>query len=149
MDVPKHRSTRTTSLRDASDSSKMEGTGSWDAIEWTKIEPIPRFVSHANLDFLLESEQVAAEGHGVVLVNTDDAGTLMVTNFRLIFLNLGRFTSEKLGIVAGESKALSNPMLGSHASIVGLLSVIPYNWFLTASPLGPYGSNIPNSVLES
>ncbi|KAG4395258.1 hypothetical protein GLYMA_20G189100v4 [Glycine max] len=87
MDMPMNRATRTTSLRDASDSSKLEGTGSWDAIEWTKIEPpISRFVSHANLDFLLESELVAAEGNGVVLVNTDDAGTLMVTNFRLIFL---------------------------------------------------------------
>lgn len=99
MDVPKHRSTRTTSLRDASDSSKMEGTGSWDAIEWTKIEPIPRFVSHANLDFLLESEQVAAEGHGVVLVNTDDAGTLMVTNFRLIFLSEGTRKVIALGTI--------------------------------------------------
>lgn len=38
MDLPKHRATGTTSLRDDSDFSKMEGTGSWDAIEWTKIE---------------------------------------------------------------------------------------------------------------
>lgn len=98
MDLPKHRATGTTSLRDDSDFSKMEGTGSWDAIEWTKIEvpisiqspspssfyltfsiffcfvffpvnfvvviylqPISRYVSHANLDFLLEAEQVVAE----------------------------------------------------------------------------------------
>ncbi|KAL5069197.1 hypothetical protein RYX36_020084 [Vicia faba] len=85
MDLPRHRATPTTSLRDTSDSS----TGSWDAIEWTKIEPIARFVSHANLDFLLEDEQVMAEGHGVVLVNTDDAGVLIVTNFRVIFLSEG------------------------------------------------------------
>ena len=26
------------------------------------------------------------QGYGVVLVNTDEAGTLIVTNFRLIFL---------------------------------------------------------------
>ncbi|GAU40878.1 hypothetical protein TSUD_40520 [Trifolium subterraneum] len=57
MDLPKHRPTPTTSLRDASDSS----TGSWDALEWTKIEPIARFVSPANLDFLLDDEQVVAE----------------------------------------------------------------------------------------
>jgi hypothetical protein len=38
MDLPKHRPTPTTSLRDASDSS----TGSWDALEWTKIE-VPFF----------------------------------------------------------------------------------------------------------
>lgn len=88
MDLPRHRATPSTSLRDTSDSS----TGSWDAIEWTKIEvpflnstslffliryfflsffvnfvvviflqPIARFVSHANLDFLLEDEQVMAE----------------------------------------------------------------------------------------
>lgn len=88
MDLPRHRATPTTSLRDTSDSS----TGSWDAIEWTKIEvpflnspslfflfilqffpffvnfffviflqPIARFVSHANLDFLLDDERVVAE----------------------------------------------------------------------------------------
>ncbi|RDX99710.1 Phosphatidylinositol-3-phosphatase myotubularin-1, partial [Mucuna pruriens] len=99
MDVPKHRGTRTTSLRDASESSKMEGTGSWDALEWTKIEPISRFVSHGNLDFLLEEEQIVAEGHGVVLVNTDDAGTLMVTNFRLIFLSEGTRKVIALGTI--------------------------------------------------
>ncbi|KAG5075479.1 hypothetical protein JHK84_056710 [Glycine max] len=100
MDMPMNRATRTTSLRDASDSSKLEGTGSWDAIEWTKIEPpISRFVSHANLDFLLESELVAAEGNGVVLVNTDDAGTLMVTNFRLIFLSEGTRKVIALGTI--------------------------------------------------
>lgn len=31
------------------------------------------------------------QGHGVVLVNTDEAGTLIVTNFRLIFLVSNEF----------------------------------------------------------
>ncbi|XP_057733496.1 phosphatidylinositol-3-phosphatase myotubularin-1-like isoform X1 [Arachis stenosperma] len=99
MDVPKHRSGRSTSLRDATDSSKMEGTGSWDALEWTKIEPVSRFVSHTNLDFLLEAEHVIAEGHGVVLVNTDDAGMLMITNFRLLFLSEGTRKVIALGTI--------------------------------------------------
>ncbi|OIV90583.1 hypothetical protein TanjilG_01664 [Lupinus angustifolius] len=99
MDIPKHRTTRATSLRDATESSKMEGTGSWDALEWTKIDPINRYVSNANLDFLLDAEQVVAEGHGVVLVNTDDAGTLMVTNFRLLFLSEGTRKVIALGTI--------------------------------------------------
>ncbi|OIV89707.1 hypothetical protein TanjilG_05162 [Lupinus angustifolius] len=64
MDLPKHRNARATSLRDATESSKMEGTGSLDSLEWTKIEPISRYVSNANLDFLLEAEQVVAESEG-------------------------------------------------------------------------------------
>lgn len=96
MDLPRHhRATPTTSLRDTSDSS----TGSWDALEWTKIEPISRFVSPANLDFLLDDEQVVAEGHGVVLVNTDDAGVLIVTNFRVIFLSEGTRKVIALGTI--------------------------------------------------
>ncbi|KAF7820227.1 phosphatidylinositol-3-phosphatase myotubularin-1-like isoform X1 [Senna tora] len=87
MAAPKPRSSRSRSLRDASESSKMECTGTWDALQWTKFEPRSRYVSRANLDFLLYDEQVMTEGHGVVLVNSDDAGTLMVTNFRLIFLS--------------------------------------------------------------
>ena len=38
-----------------------------------------------NLDCLLEAEQIVAEGQGVVLVNTDEAGILLVTNFRFFF----------------------------------------------------------------
>ncbi|XP_028793425.1 phosphatidylinositol-3-phosphatase myotubularin-1, partial [Neltuma alba] len=87
MAAPKPRNTRSTSLRDASDSSKMEGTGTWDALQWTKFQPGSRNVSHANLDFLLEEENIIAQGHGVVLINSDDAGTLVVTNFRLVFLS--------------------------------------------------------------
>lgn len=65
----------------------MEGAGSWDALEWTKIEPVSRSASHGMAEFLLEAEQVIVQGHGVVLVNTDEAGTLSVTNFRLLFVS--------------------------------------------------------------
>ncbi|CAL9040397.1 unnamed protein product [Musa banksii] len=45
---------------------EMEGSGSWESlvVEWTP-----------------------EEGHGVVLVNTDEAGTLAVTNFRILFVS--------------------------------------------------------------
>ncbi|PRQ50406.1 putative phosphoric monoester hydrolase [Rosa chinensis] len=46
-----------------------------------------RAVSHLKLDCLLEGEQVEVEGYGVALINTDEAGTLIVTNFRLLFLS--------------------------------------------------------------
>ncbi|CAA6660745.1 unnamed protein product [Spirodela intermedia] len=59
----------------------MEGAGSWDALEWTKIEPVSRSISHGMEDFLLEAEEVIAQGNGVVLVNTDKAGILSVTIF--------------------------------------------------------------------
>ncbi|KAI4346429.1 hypothetical protein L6164_007325 [Bauhinia variegata] len=101
MAAPKSCSSRSTSLRDASDcgSPKMEGTDSWDALEWTKIESIPRYVSLSNFEFLLEEEQVVAEGHGVVLVNTDEAGSLIVTNFRLLFLSEGTRNVIALGTI--------------------------------------------------
>ncbi|EXB38454.1 hypothetical protein L484_022354 [Morus notabilis] len=47
-------------LRD-SFSERMEGTGSWDALEWTKIEPVSRSISYTNLEFLIEAEQVIVE----------------------------------------------------------------------------------------
>lgn len=89
MAGPKPRSTQSTSLRDSCESEKMESAGSWDAIEWTKIEPDSRSVSHGNFEFLHEDERVIVEGYGVVLVNTDEAGTLLVTNFRILFLSEG------------------------------------------------------------
>ncbi|KAK6929111.1 Myotubularin-like, phosphatase domain [Dillenia turbinata] len=53
------------SLRDPeirfSESEKMESAGSSDALEWTKIEPVARPVSHDVLKFLLEAEQVIVE----------------------------------------------------------------------------------------
>ncbi|XP_056169075.1 phosphatidylinositol-3-phosphatase myotubularin-1-like [Syzygium oleosum] len=71
----------------APEPEKMEGAGSWDVLEWTKIEPISRSVSLVQCDFLLEAEKVVVEGYGVVLVNTDEAGTILVTNYRILFLS--------------------------------------------------------------
>ncbi|KNA10347.1 hypothetical protein SOVF_145190 [Spinacia oleracea] len=70
-----------------SDSGKMDGTGSWEAIDWKKDEPIRRTVAHGFSRFLLEAEEAIKEGYGVVLVNTDEAGTLLVTNYRLLFVS--------------------------------------------------------------
>ncbi|GLT66746.1 hypothetical protein SLA2020_390970 [Shorea laevis] len=77
----------------------MEGAGSWDALEWTKIEPVTGSVSQLNLDCLLEAERVIVEGYGVVLVNIDEAGTLFVTNFRLLFLSEGTRNIVPLGTI--------------------------------------------------
>lgn len=89
MAASKARATRTSSLSQSrlSDSEKMEATGGWEAIEWTKNEPHPRTVSHGFAKFLFEEEEVIIEGYGVVLVNTDEAGTLLVTNYRLLFVS--------------------------------------------------------------
>uniref|UniRef100_A0A0E0LXW4 Myotubularin phosphatase domain-containing protein n=1 Tax=Oryza punctata TaxID=4537 RepID=A0A0E0LXW4_ORYPU len=67
----------------------MDGSGSWDAIDWNQIkEPRPpRSSSRGMEEFLLEDEEVYAQGHGVVLLNTDEAGILSVTNFRLLFVS--------------------------------------------------------------
>ncbi|XP_077235891.1 phosphatidylinositol-3-phosphatase myotubularin-1-like isoform X2 [Tasmannia lanceolata] len=77
----------------------MEGAGSWDALEWTKIEPVRRSVSHGMAEFLLEAEEVIVEGYGVVLVNIDEAGTLLVTNFRLLFVGEGSRNIIALGTI--------------------------------------------------
>ncbi|XP_010552937.1 PREDICTED: phosphatidylinositol-3-phosphatase myotubularin-1-like isoform X2 [Tarenaya hassleriana] len=99
MTAPRPPSGRSRSLRDSSESDKMEGTGSWDALEWTKIEPVSRSVSFENLDCLLEAEKVIVEGYGVVLINTDEAGTLLVTNFRILFLSEGTGQIIPLGTI--------------------------------------------------
>ncbi|KAG6630678.1 hypothetical protein CIPAW_13G035500 [Carya illinoinensis] len=100
MALPIPRSSRrTTSLQDTSESEKLEVASSWDALEWTKSEPVSRSVSHVNLDFLLEAEEVVVEEYGVVLVNTDEAGTLIVTNFRLIFFGEGTRNIIGLGTI--------------------------------------------------
>ncbi|KAL8533245.1 hypothetical protein ACS0TY_009576 [Phlomoides rotata] len=103
MAMPRSRSGRTTSLRDVdsrlSESERIEGTGSWDAIEWTKVDPVSRPVPQVLQQFLLEGEQVIVEGYGVVLVNTDEAGTLFVTNFRLLFLSDGSRSIIGLGTI--------------------------------------------------
>ncbi|KAI8542546.1 hypothetical protein RHMOL_Rhmol08G0146300 [Rhododendron molle] len=67
MATPKPRSGRSTSLCDYGDnirlteSEKIEGTGSWETLEWAKIEPAPRSVPEGLLGFLLEAEQVIVE----------------------------------------------------------------------------------------
>ncbi|OWM87627.1 hypothetical protein CDL15_Pgr022740 [Punica granatum] len=95
------RSSRTASRTDSgtAESEKMEGAGSWDVLDWTKIEPLSRSVSRVRHDFLLEAEEVIVEGYGVVLVNTDEAGTLLVTNFRLLFLSEGTGNIISLGTI--------------------------------------------------
>ncbi|XP_076902060.1 phosphatidylinositol-3-phosphatase myotubularin-1-like isoform X2 [Bidens hawaiensis] len=98
-----NRNRRTNSVRESdtrlNDSDRIiEGAGSWDAIEWTKIDPISRPVPHGLSDFLYEAEEVLAEGYGV-LVNTDEAGTLFVTNFRLLFLSEGSRDIIALGTI--------------------------------------------------
>ncbi|KAJ6900750.1 Phosphatidylinositol-3-phosphatase myotubularin-1 [Populus alba x Populus x berolinensis] len=98
-------SRRSTSLSDSSaEIERMESTGSWDdALDWFKLEvqhPASRSVSHhANYKCLLEAERAVVEGHGVVLINTDEAGTLIVTNLRLIFLSEGTENIIALGTI--------------------------------------------------
>ncbi|KAL0452063.1 UNVERIFIED_CONTAM: Phosphatidylinositol-3-phosphatase myotubularin-1 [Sesamum latifolium] len=103
MSMHRSRSGRTTSLRESesrlSESEKVEGAGSWDALEWTKVDPVSRSVPQGLQQFLLESEQLIVEGYGVVLVNTDEAGTLFVTNFRLLFLSEGSRSIIGLGTI--------------------------------------------------
>uniref|UniRef100_A0A162A3V2 phosphatidylinositol-3,5-bisphosphate 3-phosphatase n=1 Tax=Daucus carota subsp. sativus TaxID=79200 RepID=A0A162A3V2_DAUCS len=91
MATSRTRSGRSASFRDSdtrlTESERIDGAGSWDALEWTKVEPVSRSVPHAVLEYLLEDEQVIVEGYGVFLVNANKAGTLFVTNFRLLFLS--------------------------------------------------------------
>nr|GMC96133.1 phosphatidylinositol-3-phosphatase myotubularin-1 isoform X1 [Ipomoea batatas] len=67
------RSARSASFHDPgtrfAESERIEGAGSWDALEWTKIEvihfrdwqPISRSVSQGIKKFLLPAEQVIVE----------------------------------------------------------------------------------------
>ncbi|CAF2360736.1 unnamed protein product [Brassica rapa] len=86
MTAPLNSPRRLRSLRYSSE--KMEGTGSWDVIEWSKLDDQPASwsSSFSNLDCLLESERITFECCGVILVNTHEAGTLLLTNFRILFL---------------------------------------------------------------
>ncbi|KAK1396560.1 phosphatidylinositol-3-phosphatase myotubularin-1 [Heracleum sosnowskyi] len=104
MATSRTRSGRSTSFRDSdsrlTESERIDGTGSWDALEWTKVEAVSRTVPHAVLEFLLEDEQVTVEGYGVFLVNANKAGTLFVTNFRLLFLSEASRNILPLGTIA-------------------------------------------------
>ncbi|KAF5188975.1 Phosphatidylinositol-3-phosphatase myotubularin-1 [Thalictrum thalictroides] len=98
---------------------QMECAGSWDAIEWTKVEPVS--IPHGMSDLLLEAEEVLVPGYGVVLVNTDEAGTLLVTNFRLLFVSEGTRKIIALGTIPLAtiekfSKLVMKPPSTSHPS---------------------------------
>ncbi|XP_039133486.1 LOW QUALITY PROTEIN: phosphatidylinositol-3-phosphatase myotubularin-1-like [Dioscorea cayenensis subsp. rotundata] len=112
----------------------MEGAGSWDALEWTNIEPLSRSSSSSlgMSEFLLEAEEVIVQGHGVVLVNTDEAGTLSVTNFRLLFvseasrdiINLGTIPLTTIEKFSKQVSKTSAPRQSDKMSSQRLLQVI-------------------------
>ncbi|KAK1263884.1 hypothetical protein QJS04_geneDACA008373 [Acorus gramineus] len=79
----------------------MDGTGSWDALDWTKFDeqPMSASVPHGVAELLMEAEEVLVQGIGVVLVNTDEAGTLYVTNFRLLLVSEGSRNIIGLGTI--------------------------------------------------
>ncbi|KAF2544415.1 hypothetical protein F2Q68_00032995 [Brassica cretica] len=103
MTPPRPPSGRQRPLRYYSDSERTEGgSGSWDTLEWNKLDQTASgssSTSFANLSCLLESERVIVEGYGVVLINTDEAGTLLVTNFRILFLSEGTRKVIPLGTI--------------------------------------------------
>eukprot|EP00249_Psilotum_nudum_P023915 c29027_g2_i1 orf=103-2715(-) len=78
----------------------MDETDSWlGGLDWTSVGDMPGSLSHGMEDFLLPAEDVIAEGRGVVLVNIDVAGTLLVSNFRLIFVSEGQRNVVPLGTI--------------------------------------------------
>ncbi|KAD7479965.1 hypothetical protein E3N88_03101 [Mikania micrantha] len=73
------------------ESELVEGEHGSDSLDWTKIdEPVSQGLS----GILFEAES----GYGV-LVNTDEAGTVFVTNFRLLFLSEGSRDVIALGTI--------------------------------------------------
>ncbi|XP_047310474.1 phosphatidylinositol-3-phosphatase myotubularin-1-like [Impatiens glandulifera] len=103
MATSKSRPQRSTSRRDSDSrliaSEKIDGASSWESLEWTKVEAVSRSVPQGVQEFLLEEEVVIVEAYGVVLVNIDEAGTLLVTNFRLLFLSEGTRNVLSLGTI--------------------------------------------------
>ncbi|CAH8324313.1 unnamed protein product [Eruca vesicaria subsp. sativa] len=97
MTAPRNSSRRLRSLRYSSE--KMEGTGSWDVLEWTKPDQASWSSSFSNLDCLLESERITFECCGVLLINTGEAGTLLLTNYRILFLSEGTRDPVPLGTI--------------------------------------------------
>ncbi|RID72972.1 hypothetical protein BRARA_B00146 [Brassica rapa] len=97
MTAPRNSSRRLRSLRYSSE--KMEGTGSWDVLEWTKLDQASWSSSYSNLDCLLDSERITFECCGVILINTNEAGTLLLTNFRILFLREGTRDPLPLGTI--------------------------------------------------
>ncbi|KAL5709640.1 hypothetical protein ACHQM5_020305 [Ranunculus cassubicifolius] len=97
MAAPKSRFSRSATTLNPSSENTLERSSSWDPLEWTKIDE-PVSVPHGMSHFLLEAEQVIVQGHGV-LVNTDEAGTLLVTNYRLLFVSEGTRNIIALGTI--------------------------------------------------
>eukprot|EP00850_Spirogloea_muscicola_P000602 SM000002S05682 [mRNA] locus=s2:1511167:1515854:- [translate_table: standard] len=78
----------------------MEGVtldGSGLGGKWTYVEARP--FSAAAEQALLPAEQIVAEVQHVVLVNCDITGSLLVTNFRLLFLCEGKAQPLSLGTI--------------------------------------------------
>ncbi|XP_024360704.1 phosphatidylinositol-3-phosphatase myotubularin-1 isoform X1 [Physcomitrium patens] len=81
---------------------------SWiDGLDWTPVEVGNRVAQKssgrslilAGDGFLLPAEAVVEEARGAVLVNLEIAGTLFVTNFRLVFLGGGAKQPLPLGTI--------------------------------------------------
>ncbi|KHG17822.1 Myotubularin-related 2 [Gossypium arboreum] len=143
------RPPRSVSSRDSSDGSeRLDGAGSWDALEWTKIEPVTRSVSHVNSEFLLEAERVIEEGHGVVLVNRDEAGTLFVTNFRLLFLSDGTRNIVPLGTIPLATIEKFNKMRRVIFDALLRCAKPARIWDLYAFTCGPSKFSKPNSKVR-
>ncbi|CAM6099841.1 unnamed protein product [Calypogeia fissa] len=66
--------------------ASAESEGWFDGHGWTDLETSSVALAQNFEDLLLPSEDIIAEGRAVVLVNLDVAGTLLVTNFRLMFI---------------------------------------------------------------
>ncbi|KAF7811563.1 phosphatidylinositol-3-phosphatase myotubularin-1-like [Senna tora] len=77
---------------DDSDSAKLEGADSWDYLEWNKFQNI----SHENLDFFLEAEQVKAESKVLNLVSVNSSGhfPLFSELSPVAFFSLGHLASQ-------------------------------------------------------
>ncbi|XP_031484297.1 phosphatidylinositol-3-phosphatase myotubularin-1-like isoform X2 [Nymphaea colorata] len=76
----------------------MDGAGSWDALEWTKIEPVTRSVSHGMNKFLLEAEEVIVESEGsrkLIALGTIPLATIERFNKQVIKASYGPRQSEK------------------------------------------------------
>ncbi|KAJ4805511.1 Myotubularin [Rhynchospora pubera] len=72
-----------------------DGVGTWNVLEWTQVTT-PK---HGLEKFLLEAEDVIVHKTGVVLLNTDEAGILAVTNFRLLFVSRASKCIIELGTI--------------------------------------------------
>ncbi|BBN07682.1 hypothetical protein MPTK1_4g05600 [Marchantia polymorpha subsp. ruderalis] len=114
------------------------GPGESWPLSWTPVEksPVKRNKDYSYL--LLPSELMIAEGLAVVLVNMDIAGTVLVTNYRLIFIGedgkvvplgtipLGTIENAQLSTVKGpqQSTPRNAARVGYRGPIRHLLEVV-------------------------